>query len=123
MIGNEAFFVHRRERLSSLLSADMELTQCLISWLLNRQMCPRRNNKPVCDKPIRATVGSLTWLGGMTRPDIGNAVRAVARQAHDLAERHWRAVKKIIPYLNKTKDLGLVFVKYGDRKLSAYVCM
>ena len=24
-------------------------------------------------------------------------------------------------YLNKTKDLGLVFVKDGDRKLSVYV--
>ena len=56
----------------------------------------------------------------MTRPDIANAVRAVARQAHGPAERHWRAVRKIIAYLNKTKDLGLVFVKDGDRKLSVY---
>ena len=82
---------------------------------------PRRDDEPVCDKPVRATVGSLIWLGGMTRPDIANAVRAVARQAHDPAERHWRAVRKIIAYLNKTKDLGLVFVKDGDRKLSVYV--
>ena len=57
----------------------------------------------------------------MTRSDIANAVRVVARQAHDPAERHWRAVRKIIAYLNKTKDLGLVFVKDGDRKLSVYV--
>ena len=82
---------------------------------------PRRDDEPVCDKPVRATVCSLIWLGGMTRPDIANAVRAVARQAHDPAERHWRAVRKIIAYLNKTKDLGLVFVKDGDRKLSVYV--
>ena len=27
----------------------------------------------------------------------------------------------LIAYLNKTKDLGLVFVKDGDRKLSVYV--
>ena len=79
---------------------------------------PRRNDEPVCDKPVRAAVGSLIWLGGMTRPDIANAVRAVARQAHDPAERHWRAVRKIIACLNKTKDLGLAFVKDGDRKLS-----
>ena len=82
---------------------------------------PRRNDEPVGDKPGCAAVGSLIWLGGMTRPDIANAVRAVARQAHDPAERHWRAVRKIIAYLNKTKDLGLVFVKDGDRKLSVYV--
>ena len=57
----------------------------------------------------------------MTRPDIVNAVRAVARQVLDRAERHWRAVRKTIAFLNKTKDLGLVFVKDGDRKLSVYV--
>ena len=82
---------------------------------------PRRNDEPICDKPARAAVGSLIWLGGMTRPDIASAVRAVARQAHDPAGRHWRAVRKIIAYLNKTKDLGLVFVKDGERKLSVYV--
>ena len=82
---------------------------------------PRKNDEPVCDKPVRVAVGSLIWLSGMTRPDIANTVRAVARQAHDPAERHWRVVRKIIPYLNKTKDLGLVFVNDNDRKLSVYV--
>ena len=82
---------------------------------------PRRDDEPVGDKPVRAALGSLIWLGGMTRSDIANAVRAVARQAHDPTERHWRAVRKIIAYLNKMKDLGLVFVKDGDRKLSVYV--
>ena len=82
---------------------------------------PRRKDEPICDKPVRAAVGSLIWLGGMTWPDIANAVKAVVRQAHDPAERHWRVVRKIIAYLNKTKDLGFVFVKDGDRKLSVYV--
>ena len=81
---------------------------------------PKRKDKMVCDKPVHAIVGSLIWLGGMTRPDIANAVRAVARQAHGPAERHWRAVRKIIAYLNKTKFLGLVVVKDGDRTLSVY---
>ena len=40
---------------------------------------PRRNDEQVCDKPVCAAVGSLIWLGGMTRPDIANAVRAVVR--------------------------------------------
>ena len=31
-------------------------------------LSPRRNDEPACDKPIRAAVGSLIWLGGMTRP-------------------------------------------------------
>ena len=39
---------------------------------------PRRNDEPVCDKPVRTAVDSLCWLDGMTRPDIANAVRAEA---------------------------------------------
>ena len=49
---------------------------------------PRRNDESVCDKPVRAAVGSLIWLGDITRPYIANAVGAVVRQAHDSAERH-----------------------------------
>ena len=82
---------------------------------------PRRNDELACDKPVRAAVGSLIWLGNMARRDIANSVRAVARQARDPAERHWRAVRKTIAYLNKTKDLELVFVKDSDRKLSVFV--
>ena len=74
---------------------------------------PRKEGEPVCDKPVRAAVGSLIWVGGMTRPDIANAVRAVARQAHDPAERHWRALRKIISYLDGTKKLELMFLKGG----------
>ena len=77
----------------------------------------RRNDEPVCVKPVRAAVGSLIWLGGITRPDIANAFRAAARQAHDPAERHWRAVRKIIAYLNKQKYPWLMFGEDGDRKL------
>ena len=78
----------------------------------------RGNDKPVVGKPVRAAVGSLIWLGGMTRPDIAGMVRSIAHQAHDPAERHWRAIRKIIAYLKKMKDLGLVVVKDGERKLS-----
>ena len=57
----------------------------------------------------------------MTRPDIArNAVRAVLRHAHNPVERHWKAVRKIIAYLIATKDLGVVFRRGGDLKLSLF---
>ena len=65
----------------------MELTQCLPASQ-SADLDPRRNDEPVYDKPVSAAAGSLIWLGRMTRSDIANAVRAVARQAHDPAERH-----------------------------------
>ena len=50
-----------------------------------------------------------------TRPDIANAVRAVARFSHDLKEVHVKAARKIIEYLSTTAKLGLTFRK--DNKL------
>ena len=59
--------------------------------------------------PYREAVGSLMWLVTMTRPDIANAVRAVARHSHNPTERHWKAVLRIIGYLLGSKDLGITF--------------
>ena len=46
--------------------------------------------------PYREAVGGLMWLVVVTRPDMGNAVRAVARQSHNPTARHWKAVIQII---------------------------
>ena len=61
-----------------------------------------RDDEPACDKHVREAVGSIIWLGGMTRSDIPNAVRAIARQAHDPSERHWRSVRKMVATRRKT---------------------
>ena len=47
-------------------------------------------NEPVGDWPSRKLVGCLIWLANQTRPDIANAVRAVARYANQPREVHWR---------------------------------
>ena len=46
----------------------------------------------------REAVGGLMWLVVMSRPDIANAVRAVARHSHDPIARHWKAILMIIEY-------------------------
>ena len=56
----------------------------------------------------------------MTRPGIASAVRAVARHAHNPAARHWKAVRKMIVYPKASKDLGVVFQRGGDLKLSLF---
>ena len=47
----------------------------------------------------------------MTRPDISNAVRNVARHAHDPTPQHWEAVRYMLRCLHDTKTLGLTFEK------------
>ena len=50
---------------------------------------PKQDNEPGGDWSVRGAVGSLMWLSTMTRSDITNAVRAVARYAHEPTERLW----------------------------------
>ena len=51
---------------------------------------------PAVDARYRKMVGSLMWITNQTRPDIANAVRAVARFSHDPKEVHIKAARKII---------------------------
>ena len=50
---------------------------------------PKQDDEPGGDWPVREAIGSLMWLSTTTRPDITNAVRAVARYAHEPTERLW----------------------------------
>ena len=63
----------------------------------------------VVDVPFREIVGSLMWIASPMRPDIANAVRAVARFSHDPKPIHYKAAQKILKYLNATSDLGSTF--------------
>ena len=59
--------------------------------------------------PYKEAVGGLMWLVVTSRPDITNDVRAVSRHSNSPAERHWKAVLRVIRYLLGTKDLSLTF--------------
>ena len=48
------------------------------------------------DVPFREVVVSLMWIANQTRPDISNAVRAVARHSHEPNKSHWKAAQKIL---------------------------
>ena len=73
-----------------------------------------REEEAVVDVPLREIVGSLMWIANQTRPDIANAVRAVARFSHDPKPIHYKAAQKILEYLNATSDLGLTFRRDSD---------
>ena len=57
--------------------------------------------------PFRELVGSLMWLS--TRPDIANAVRAVARYCKAPSAIHWKAGLGILEYINGTSEYGITF--------------
>ena len=114
----------------------LEITQkALVESMLNRfgvnsssdipatpgvELGPREEGEPNGDWPYREGVGSLMWLSTMTRLDISNAVRAVARYSHNPTDKHWKAVLKIMAYLHGTRGMGLTFVRGSGLNLTAY---
>ena len=67
---------------------------------------------------MREAIGSMMWLSTMNRPDITNAVRAVARYAHEPTEILWQAIMKILSYLNGTRSLGITYVRGSGLSLN-----
>ena len=55
------------------------------------------------------SVGSLMYAQVCTRPDIAFAVNALGRYLSNPGLNHWRAVKKVMRYLQGTKDYMLTY--------------
>ena len=66
-------------------------------------------NEPVGDWPFHELVGCLMWLANQKRPDIANAVRAVARYANQPREVHWSTTIGSLEDVFGTSDLGVTF--------------
>ena len=68
-----------------------------------------------------SVVGMLLYLAGNNRPDIAFAVHQAARFTHAPKQSHAKAVKRIVRYLQGTKDKGLVFKPTNDWKVDCFV--
>ena len=66
-------------------------------------------DKADVDEPFRSLVGHLMWLAIQTRPDILNAVRAVARYSAVPNLFHWQAALRIVMYIKSTSTYGITF--------------
>lgn len=64
--------------------------------------------------PYRQLVGALMYLSVGTRPDISHAVSALSQFNDRHEEQHWKAAKRVLRYLAKTRDLGLLYSKSDD---------
>ena len=59
--------------------------------------------------PYASAIGSIMYAMLCTRPDIAYALSMTSRFQKDPGEDHWTAVKNILKYLRRTKDLMLVY--------------
>ena len=70
--------------------------------------------------PYLSLIGALMYLANSTSFDIAFAVNLLARHNTAPTKRHWVGGKRILRYLNGTKDLGLFYQKNQDPTLVGY---
>ncbi|PKI39350.1 hypothetical protein CRG98_040216 [Punica granatum] len=59
--------------------------------------------------PYASAIGSIMYVMLCTRPDIAHAVSVTSRYQSNPGPDHWTAVKNILKYLRRTKNMVLVY--------------
>lgn len=59
--------------------------------------------------PYQSAVGAIMYCMLGTRPDIAYAITALSQYNSNYGAAHWNAVKRVIRYLNTTKNHALVY--------------
>lgn len=59
--------------------------------------------------PFRELIGALLWVSLLTRPDLANSVRSVARYCSAPKLIHWKAALSILGYAVRTSSFGISF--------------
>ena len=73
------------------------------------------------DIPYASAIGSIMYAMLCTRPDVNLAVSLVGRYQSNPGMEHWTAVKNILKYLKRTKDMFLVYGGDKELVLNGYV--
>ena len=59
--------------------------------------------------PYASAIGSILYAMISTRPDVSYALSMTSRHQSDPGESHWTAVKNILKYFRRTKEMFLVY--------------
>jgi hypothetical protein len=84
---------------------------------LSKTQCPTtaEDKEKMSVIPYALAIGSIMYAMLCTRPDVCLAISLVGRYQSDPRVDHWTAVKNILKYLKRTKDMFLVYG--GDKEL------
>ncbi|KAJ9552754.1 hypothetical protein OSB04_016799 [Centaurea solstitialis] len=82
-----------------------------LSQMLSKTQCPvsSQNQDKMKSVPYASAIGSIMYAMLCTRPDVAYSVSVTSRYQQNPGEPHWVAVKNILKYLRRTKEMFLVF--------------
>ncbi|KAL4325001.1 hypothetical protein GQ457_11G026320 [Hibiscus cannabinus] len=71
--------------------------------------------------PYASAIGSIMYAMICTRLDLSYAVSMTSRYEANSGEGHWTAVKNILKYLRRTKDVFLVYGGEEELRIKGYI--
>jgi hypothetical protein len=74
------------------------------------------------EKLARGLNGGLMWLSVNTRLDVAEAVRRISRSIGAPTQATWRRIKRVLRYLQGTKDHGIMYRRKALAKLWESFC-
>ena len=69
----------------------------------------QQESAPAKDLPYRQVIGSLMYLMIGSRPDLAFAIGKLSQHAESPSNFHWIWAKRVLRYLNSTRDYGMAF--------------
>jgi hypothetical protein len=108
-------YISSRNKIQQILK-DFNMATCIPastpmdSLTVSSADCPPANSEKwnsMQSVPYRSCVGKLTHLMRTTRPDLAFSVSVVNRYLHNPGPKHWNAVKRILRYLQGTRQYEL----------------
>ncbi|KAK8619616.1 hypothetical protein V6N13_135898 [Hibiscus sabdariffa] len=88
---------------------------------LSKEMCPStpQERERMSQIPYASAIGSIMYAMICTRPDLSYAL-SISRYQANPGEGHWTAVKNILKYLRRTKDVFLVYGGEEELRIKGY---
>ncbi|KAJ9545199.1 hypothetical protein OSB04_024906 [Centaurea solstitialis] len=79
--------------------------------VLSKAQCPVSSKDQDKMKliPYASAIGSIMYAMLCTRPDVAYSISVTSRYQQNPGEAHWVAVKNILKYMRRTKEMFLVF--------------
>ncbi|KAJ9539063.1 hypothetical protein OSB04_031796 [Centaurea solstitialis] len=79
--------------------------------VLSKAQCPVSSEDQDKMKliPYASAIGSIMYAMLCTRPDVAYSISVTSRYQQNPGEAHWVAVKNILKYMRRTKEMFLVF--------------
>jgi len=84
--------------------------------------CPKNDieKEQMKNIPYASAVGSLMYAQVCTRPDIAFVLEMLGRYQSNPGLDHWRAAKKVMRYLQGTKDYMLMYKRTDNLDVIGY---